>query len=34
MDIYASNRRKGITIRKHPSGDDPKKIKLFGEYKM
>jgi hypothetical protein len=33
-DIYASNRRKGITIRKHPSGDDPEKIKLFGEYKI
>ena len=33
-DIYASNRRKGITIRKHPNGDDPEKIKLFGEYKI
>jgi len=33
-DIYASNRRKGITIRRHPSGDDPEKIKLFGEYKI
>jgi len=33
-DIYASNRRKGITIRKYPSGDDPEKIKLFGEYKI
>ena len=33
-DIYASYRRKGITIRKHPSGDDPEKIKLFGEYKI
>ena len=33
-DIYASNRRKGITIRRHPNGDDPEKIKLFGEYKI
>ena len=33
-DIYASYRRKGLTIRKHPSGDDPEKIKLFGEYKI
>ena len=33
-DIYASNRRKGVTIRKHPNGDDPLKIKLFGKYKI
>ena len=33
-DIYSSYRRKGITIRKYPSGDDPEKIKLFGEYKI
>ena len=33
-DIYASYRRNGLTIRKHPSGDDPEKIKLFGEYKI
>ena len=33
-DIYASNRRKGITIRRHPNGNDPKKINFFGEYKI
>ena len=33
-DIYASNRRKGITIRRHPNGDDPKKINFFGKYKI
>ncbi len=33
-DIYASNRRKGITIRRYPNGNDPEKIKLFGEYKI
>ena len=26
-------RKKGVTIRRHPDGRDPKKIKLFGEFK-
>ncbi len=33
-DVYASYKRKGITIRKFPSGNNPEKIRLFGEYKI
>tara|TARA_R110000751_G_C13576054_1_gene459258 strand:+ start:41 stop:670 length:630 start_codon:yes stop_codon:yes gene_type:complete len=30
---YAQNRKKNFTIRRHPDGKDPRKIKLFGELK-
>ena len=31
--FYDKIRKQGTTIRKYPNGDDPKKIKLFGEFK-
>ena len=31
--FYEKMRRKGVTIRRHPDGRDPRKIELFGEYK-
>jgi len=31
--FYNKIRKQGTTIRKYPNGDDPKKIKLFGEFK-
>ena len=31
--FYEKLREQGTTVRKYPNGDDPKKIKLFGEFK-
>ena len=31
--LYEKMRKRGVTIRRHPDGRDPKKIKLFGEFK-
>ena len=31
--FYEKLRKQGTTVRKYPNGDDPKKIKLFGEFK-
>ena len=31
--LYERMRRKGVTIRRHPDGKDPRKIELFGKFK-
>jgi len=31
--LYEKMRRRGVTIRRHPDGRDPRKIELFGEFK-
>ena len=31
--LYEKMRRKGVTIRRHPDGRDPRKVELFGEFK-
>ena len=31
--LYEKMRKRGVTIRRHPDGRDPRKIELFGEFK-